>query len=131
MNFIKFTIFSLISFLFIGCTTPMKSIKKTHTGDVSKVFAKYKATFNQYDWEITQSDSNGGFLKAVKPFASLGIVVAIFSSTVSCSNDNVVSCYVKIDECKNTVPLSGCSPISEYRVKNELQDFVSDLERIN
>ena len=131
MKIVNFIVTSLMLIILYGCATPMKSIKKTHSGEMNKVFAKYKSVFNQHDWEITQSDSNGGFLKAVKPFQSLGMVIGIFSSTISCTNDTTVSCLVKIDECKNTVPLSGCSPISEYRVKNEMQDFVNDLEKIN
>lgn len=129
MKFTKLIILSLITFNLAGCATPMKAIKKSHAGDLKSVFSKYKSVYNQHEWEINQSDADGGFLKATKAQTSLGMVVGIFSSTVSCSSDGAVSCFVKLDRCNNTVPLSSCGPMSEYTAK-DLQDFLNDLEKI-
>lgn len=130
MKFTTLIILGLITLSLVGCATPMKAIKKTHAGDLKSTFSKYKAVFNQHEWEINQSDADGGFLKAIKAQTSLGVVTGISSATVSCSSDGSVSCFVKLDRCNNTVPLSGCSPMSEYTAKNELQDFLNDLEKI-
>lgn len=121
----------IMGMLIFSCATPMKKIKKEHDGSVRTVFNKYRSVLNNHEWEIRQSDAEGGFLKAVKAHESLGIVVGIFQATLSCNpKDNKTSCFLKINRCNNTVPLSGCSPLSKYHAKENLNDFLSDINNI-
>lgn len=116
----------------VSCAAHMKPIKNSPKGDLRTVFSKYRNILNRHDWEITQSDADGGFLKAVKPFTSMGMVVGIFASTISCTQDVNVSCSIKIDECRNTTPLTGCSPLTDFRATNEdsLKTLIEDMNNI-
>lgn len=124
----------IIAFIASSCAMNyIKPIKKVHRSKVSKIFAKYRNVLSEHDWEILQSDGAGGYLKATKPQYSLGMIVGIFVSNVSCSEyeSSTSKCTVRLKRCNNTVPLSACSNMSEYTAKDEtIQELMTDLKNI-
>lgn len=111
----KYAIWLVGALLIVGCAAPMKNIQRNHNGKIRSVLSKYRTILNQNDWEIQQSDFEGGFVQAIKPEKTFITITAVYRATVSCSGERKINCLTKISRCGNTVPLSNCSPISEQR----------------
>ena len=122
----------MMTLMISSCAIPMKTMKREHKGKMERIFAKYRNIFNQYDWELEQSDAAGGFLKAIKPDRTLGFITGINQAVVSCSQNNkrTVICYTKINSCKNTVPISSCGPISTHAAEDKFKEFLDRLKSV-
>lgn len=114
-----------------SCTQTLKPIKQVHGKTFKHTFNQYRRIVDKYDWQIKQSDSNGGFLRANKPLDSWIGAVGIFELSISCfkNSNNGTECSTRINQCANTAPLTNCQEVLQQNIK-QISDFIKEIKSI-